>query len=178
MSKSALKKELATFTREQLVDVVLNAYSSSPEAKAYFEFFLNPDPNALLEKKLEEAKKELKRTKYGYSKARISVLKKLIKDVENYGAGDTLVYALTLNLFAMLYVDSHYYYFSDSLINGMCKFAADAFVRGNMSGHAQETVDKIMTIMSRCTSPYSERIRSAIADAANDARVLISFQRR
>lgn len=36
MSKSALKKELAGFTREQLIEVILNTYDSSAEAKEYF----------------------------------------------------------------------------------------------------------------------------------------------
>ena len=33
MSKNLLKKELVTFTNEQLVEVILNAYDSSREAK-------------------------------------------------------------------------------------------------------------------------------------------------
>lgn len=51
MSKALLKKELAHLDRDQLVEVILNAYSSSKEAKDYFEFFLNPDAEALLEKR-------------------------------------------------------------------------------------------------------------------------------
>lgn len=177
MSKAALKKELATFTREQLVDVVLNVYSASPEAKAYFEFFLNPDGAALMEKKLEAARKEADRTRYGYCKARVSVLRKLVKELEAFGVDQETVLTFVLEVFARLYVNSHYYYFTDTLVNGMCKFAAEAFIRGNKMGCAQETINKLVDVMALVTSTYTERIRNAIAEAANDARVLISFHK-
>lgn len=80
MSKALLKKELAHLDRDQLVEVILNAYSSSKEAKEYFEFFLNPDLEALMQKKVDIIAKELNRAKYGYSKARISFIRKAISD--------------------------------------------------------------------------------------------------
>lgn len=50
MSKSKLKKELAGMTQEQVADLVLQAYESSKEAKAWLDFYLNPDIEALSEK--------------------------------------------------------------------------------------------------------------------------------
>lgn len=50
MSKSRLKKELAGMTREQTADLVLQVYESSKEAKAWLDFYLNPDIEALSEK--------------------------------------------------------------------------------------------------------------------------------
>ena len=60
MSKTNLRKELMTFTSEQLVEVIMNAYGSSKEARDYFEFFLNPDPERLMEKKLAVLDKEMR----------------------------------------------------------------------------------------------------------------------
>ena len=60
--------------------MILNVYDSSKEAKAYLEFFLNPDPDAFLKEKFEAILKELKRTKRGgVSKGRISVIGQMIK---------------------------------------------------------------------------------------------------
>lgn len=176
MSKASLKKELATFTREQLVDVVLNAYSASPEIKAYFEFFLNPDVDALIEKKVELIRKETDRSKRGYSKARISVLKKIIKEVEGYGAGDEAVLRLMTTAFAYLYVATHYYYCTETMVGGMCRLAADVFTKAHKMGCEKESLGKIVNIMSGISSPYAERVRSAVAAAANEAKVLISFR--
>ncbi|MDE6511778.1 MAG: hypothetical protein K2L00_06775, partial [Muribaculaceae bacterium] len=50
MSKSRLKKELAGMTREQTADLVLQVYESCKEAKAWLDFYLNPDIEALSEK--------------------------------------------------------------------------------------------------------------------------------
>lgn len=50
MSKSKLKKELAGMTQEQAADLVLQVYESSKEAKAWLDFYLNPDIEALSEK--------------------------------------------------------------------------------------------------------------------------------
>ncbi|MDE5643478.1 MAG: hypothetical protein K2I56_08295, partial [Muribaculaceae bacterium] len=65
MSKAKLKKELELMSREQLIDIILNVYSARKEAKEYFEFFLNPDSDALLEKYRELVKKEVIRAKRG-----------------------------------------------------------------------------------------------------------------
>ena len=61
MSKAALKKELNTFTGEELVKVVLDVYDASKEAKQFLEYFLNPDPEALFEKKCALIEYELGR---------------------------------------------------------------------------------------------------------------------
>ena len=88
MSKTALKKELQTMTQEQLVQTILDAYSARAEIKEYFEFFLNPDAEALFEKFRTAAVRELDRVKRGvYSKARISVLRKQIKLFDSFQPG-------------------------------------------------------------------------------------------
>ncbi len=85
MSKTQLKKELSALSHDQLVELILEAYSARKEVKEYFEYFLAPDENRLMEKFRKEVTKELSRTRRGgYSKARISVLKRLIGDFESF----------------------------------------------------------------------------------------------
>ncbi|MDE6551390.1 MAG: hypothetical protein K2K98_00305 [Muribaculaceae bacterium] len=50
MSKSKLKKELAGMTQEQVSDLMVQVYEASKEAKAWLDFYLNPDIEALGEK--------------------------------------------------------------------------------------------------------------------------------
>ena len=50
MSKSKLKKELAGMTQEQVADLMVQVYEASKEAKAWLDFYLSPDIEALSEK--------------------------------------------------------------------------------------------------------------------------------
>lgn len=50
MSKAALKKALKEQDNESLAQIILEVYEKRPEAKDYFEFWLNPDAEAELEK--------------------------------------------------------------------------------------------------------------------------------
>ena len=50
MSKAKLKKHMLSMTKEQVVDVMLELYSSSKEAKSWLEFYIEPDVKKELEK--------------------------------------------------------------------------------------------------------------------------------
>ncbi len=50
MSKAKLKKELLSQSKEQIVDIMLQLYDASKEAKAWLEFYLEPNCDAELEK--------------------------------------------------------------------------------------------------------------------------------
>ena len=43
MSKTSLKKELSGYTKEQLIEVVLDLYAARKDVKDYFDFFLDPN---------------------------------------------------------------------------------------------------------------------------------------
>lgn len=85
MSKTQLKKELKNFDREQLAQLVLDIYDARKEARQYLEFFLNPDVNALMAKYRDAIGKELMRGTWRRSKARISEIKKMVKEFDSYG---------------------------------------------------------------------------------------------
>lgn len=61
MSKTNLKKRLLTLSKEQVDDIVLQLYSASNEAKAWLEFYLEPNSDA----ELEKYKKAIYRQCYG-----------------------------------------------------------------------------------------------------------------
>ena len=79
MSKTTLRKELKNMNREQLEQIILDAYDARTEIKEYFEFFLNPDVGKLLDKHKARLVKELNRTRWGRSKARVTILKLSVK---------------------------------------------------------------------------------------------------
>ena len=167
MSKAKLKKELDTFTSEQLVEVILNAYDSSKEAKAYFEFFLNPDPEKLYNSKVDIIAKELNRTKRGYCRARISYIRAAIRDFEAYGMGAEMVSRLMYDALCMLtgvYANTRY---PDTLINGTIKLARDYIIyadRNSMAADALANINKLSK--SNLGTP---RFRSIILRSAMDA---------
>lgn len=103
MSKTILRKELARMDSEQLVQIILDAYDAKGEIKDYFEFFLNPDVEKLLGKHQARLDKELARTRWGQSKARVTVIKRAVKDFLGFAPGvqaELDMYFLTLSRLA------------------------------------------------------------------------------
>lgn len=146
MSKSALKKELLTFTGPQLVEVILNAYSSSKEAKEYFEFFLNPDAEALLEKKTDLIARELARAKHGYSKARISHIRRYIKDVESFGVGPEKTGELMMRAIRMIMIAYRRLNFTETLFKGLYKLVADYITVADGAGYLQHALAELTAV--------------------------------
>lgn len=87
MGKQQLKKEIQLLERDQLEQMILEAYSAKKEIKEYFDFFLNPDVDKLTDRFKLEVDKEFHRGKRGYSKARITNLRRMLKDFEGFHPG-------------------------------------------------------------------------------------------
>lgn len=94
MSKLQLKKELNGMSKEQLTELILDMYSARPDAKAYFEFFLNPDVEKLFDKYAEKIDTEFRRNKYRRTKARISKVKAAVKEFASFNPGAEYVMKL------------------------------------------------------------------------------------
>jgi len=119
MSKLQLKKELKQLSREQLEQLVIEAYDARKEVKEYFDFFLNPDVDRLMEKYKTAIVREFARSKRGSCKARISVIKKNIKEFESFHPGfdkelELLKYVVDIGLLAEQARN-----FNDTLTNGV-----------------------------------------------------------
>lgn len=171
MSKSSLKKELLTFTGEQLVEVILNAYDSSKEAKAYFEFFLNPDADALLEKKFDLIAKELNRSRRGTCKCRISVIRKAIKEFEAFGVGPEKVSQLILGAIRMLVGEYRYRYYSEALLNGTFRLVHDYVVYNNRHEMLKPALESLRTIHDNRnlgTAQMRDRVRQTVSSTIEE----------
>lgn len=163
MSKSALKKELVTFTNEQLVEVILNAYSASKEAKDYFEFFLNPDAEALADKKIDLIAKEIARNRHGYCKGRISVIRKHIKDYAAFVGDAEAIGRLMLAALRMLAANYRYRRYSETLLKGTLKLAHDYLAYASDNGFLTAAVDNLTALCDDKTIS-SESMRSYLKD--------------
>lgn len=146
MSKAALKKELQTLDRDQLIEVLLNTYSASAGAKEYLEFFLNPDPTALWEKKRKTISKEYVRSKYGYSKMRVSVLDKALKEYVSFGVGPEYIARAALEIFINLLNVERIMYFSPTHVTATGRMLARYILESNNAGYLEDAMNQVNEI--------------------------------
>lgn len=119
--KSALKKELYTLDRDQLIRLILDLYATRKEAKAYFDFFLEPDVDKLYEKYRKAIEKELDRSKRYRSTARISRVRASVKEFASYDPGpETVVNLMIYTIKAALIIQSRRES-SKTILAGLCK---------------------------------------------------------
>jgi len=50
MGVSELKKELKSFEKDKLIELFLDLYKKNKAVKEYFDYFINPDEQALFNK--------------------------------------------------------------------------------------------------------------------------------
>ena len=167
MSKIQLKKELKNFDREQLIQLILDVYSARKDAKAYFDFFVNPDVETLIEKYKKALFKEMNRGKYRDSKARISKIKQLLKEFASYGID--IEYQIQLALYVIdlsLEVERRLYY-SKTLYNGMQAILQDVLTMADKAAVFEETITQINKILSgnKGTRHYVNFLKRALEES-------------
>ncbi|MBD5247187.1 MAG: hypothetical protein HDS54_03330 [Barnesiella sp.] len=163
MSKTALKKELAGYTKEQLIEVVLDLYASRTEVKEYFKFFLNPDSKALFEKFQKAAAKELSRVRRRTSKARISVVKKLVKEFRSFQPAMEYTYKLYDAILISALYNEYYYYFTETLFKGICTMVDYYLELADSNNELDSALDAIHRII-KSDSIGSRHFKQRIAD--------------
>jgi hypothetical protein len=169
MSKAALKKELKDFTPEQLTEVILNVYDSSKEAKAYLEFFLNPDPEAFLKEKYDAIFKEIKRTRRGtISKCRISVIRNAIRQGTAYGLSPEYISRLMAGAISLLVSSERYLYYPATLFNGTYRLVSDYIAWAEKNGMLSAALENIRKVTDD-PGIGTETMRRNIADTAANA---------
>lgn len=88
MSKITLKKELSRMERADLVQLLLDAYSARKEIKEYFDFFVDPDVEKLDARYHQAIRKEFDRVRRGgYCKAKVTVLRRYLKEYASFQPG-------------------------------------------------------------------------------------------
>lgn len=118
MAKGELTKILNNMNKEQLIELILEHYSARKDAKAFLDYYVNPDTDKLIDVCDKKLRKELARSKYGRSKARISVLKSIVKDLESYQPGYEVILDILYAIIYGLILVEYSYSISDSLAKG------------------------------------------------------------
>lgn len=144
MSKLQLKRELKGMDAEQLRELLLECYSARKEIKEYLDYFVAPDPQALLEKIRPLIIKELGRTKRGgYSKARISFFKKLLRDFDAYQPGWEYQIKARLLIVEKALAAETYINFPDPMINGVSAILNEAIEIGDKNSSFSDTMKQV-----------------------------------
>ncbi|MBD5225225.1 MAG: hypothetical protein HDS68_04570 [Bacteroidales bacterium] len=119
MSKTQLKKEIKNISRDQLEQMILEAYDARKEIKQYFDFFLNPDVDKLTERYTLEINKEFGRSKRGYSKARITNVRRLYKEFKSYHPGFDKEIELLMHIIRVSLKSERVFNLSETMIRGI-----------------------------------------------------------
>jgi len=99
MSKSALKNQLISLTKGQIIEQVLDLYDNCKPAKEYLEYFLNPNEKEMFEKyKVIIINEFYPKGKYVLPRTRFSVAKKAIADFRVLHSSPELLGDLMLTL--------------------------------------------------------------------------------
>lgn len=131
MSRAKLKKELTKMSREQLEQIILDAYDARKETKEYFEFFLNPDVKKLLEDFQKAVVKEFQRSKWGDCMARVTKVKRMIKDFVGLNPGIEAVLDMYFSTLAIMGLAARRYYLSQPQKNLACNITKEIIKIGD-----------------------------------------------
>lgn len=168
MSKIALKKIISDFSKEQLVDMILDIYSNRKDAKEYFDFYINPDVDRLYEKYAVTISKEFGRSKHGnYSSARVSRIKKLLGEFASFSPGEGTVLRLWLFVCESALHISSVRYCSDTLRNSFAGLFKSAISYAVKNALLTQLVDGMNDMLLNCT--YSRYLRQRLDDVFEES---------
>lgn len=169
MSKLLLKKELKALSREQLEQMILDAYDAKKEVKEYFDFYVNPDVGKLTDKFKVAISREFARSKRGQSKARISAIKKLIREFKAFQPGFEAELDLHYYTIAFALLAETSFYFSDTLISGIGVLLGNAIELADRNFVADKILAKFTRLFddeNAGTKYFRRFLRNSINDIA------------
>lgn len=143
MSKTSVKKALACLSREQIAGVLLDLYSARPEARQWLDFFAEPKPREARDRALEAALKECRRSKWGRSRMRISVLNNLTKQFATLGVDPSDVLELRLAICHLLCQVDMALYISEAQQNSIKGYFVKTIEAADAAGVLPETLEKL-----------------------------------
>lgn len=146
MGKLQLKRELAGMSHEEIVQVVLDAYSARKEVREYFDFFINPDIDKLMEKTLARIDRELMRGKHGRSTARITVVRRAIKEFSSLDPGPEYVRDIMLETLRRILLRERMVYFKEAFEKGTRKLIDDIVAYADAHAMADTTLERLNAI--------------------------------
>lgn len=167
MSKAALKKELCTLSKDQLVQVILDAYSANPEIKEYFEFFVNPDVSKLRDKFATFLQKELGRSKWCIAKFRITNIKREMKKMMGFNPGPETIEKMYLTVINYLGVCETYLEFTVGQYRFISYLTKQLIEYANSVAMLKETYSKLEYIVNK--PEFTEDFRTFAYDGITEA---------
>lgn len=165
MSKAKLKKELENMTAEQLREVILDAYDAAPEIKEYFEYFLNPDEDKIMQEFVEFVKKEIHRNKRCHCKARVGVVKREIRKLQGFGVSFQALTNAYLIVIINIGIADKFSYLTDAHRNFVDYCTEQALTLADKAGQYSELLARISEVVMNSNFPtfdIKERCRLAI----------------
>jgi len=151
MGKLQLKKELSGMTLEQVVQIVTDAYAARKEVREYFDFFLDPDVEKLKEKTMARIDREIARSKHGRSTARITIVRRTIKEFASYDPGAEYVRDMMIETLRHIFSRERSIYFKESFEKGVRKLIDDTIAYAD----AHALTDKTMASLSEMAHDVS-----------------------
>ena len=146
MGKLQLKKELALMSHEEIVQIVVDAYAARREVKEYFDFFLNPDIDKLRDKTLARIDREITRGKHGRSTARITVVRKALKDFASYDPGAEYVRDIMLEALRRILAREKFVYYKETFEKGIRRLIDDIVAYADAHALVDTTLDALCKI--------------------------------
>ena len=137
-------------TKEQIIEVVIDMYSLRKDAKEYFEYFLNPDVNRLYAKYEEKIFKELKRSKIyrcsPISSARITTIKRAIKEFDSFGSGKEWTVKLMFTTVESALILSTVVATTESYGKSLAALLQETMLEADAAGCFAEYANRILTL--------------------------------
>lgn len=164
MSKASLKKALKELDNDQLQELILEVYEALKPAKEYFEFFLNPNVEKLTEKYQKTIAKELGRVKRRESKARVSVIKKAVKEYSAFGVDKRDVNNLRLWIIHQMLITFYHNYHTETQVNALKCFVQETMIDADQGGFYSEQLEKLLNVVdnTKCWIGYINMIRRLV----------------
>lgn len=176
MSKAILRKELAAMEAEQLRQLVFDIYSACPDAHRYLEFFLDPNVEKLTGEFTEAIGKEFCRVKRYTSKARFSVVNKLVKTYISYGVDATDALNLMMYVVKLAVRIENAYYVNDSYYNGTRRFVATVLKYADANMCVQEIMERFGQVSK--WEIITTKMRNAISEGVEDGTAQLNKKLR
>ncbi len=135
--------------KDQLVQLILDAYSARKETKEYLEFYMDPDVAKLKAKYEATISKELNRIRRGnYCKARISYIKNQIKEFSSFQPGFQPVMDLMFYTLRFAMMTESYLHFPETLMRGMSSLVKMIVDLADLNLMADKALSDITNLLS------------------------------
>lgn len=168
MSKIQLRKALDAFTREQLLDLVLESYEASKEVKTYFDYYINPDVNKLYTRYVEAINRELRRGKRTKSKTRTSVVKRLLKEFASFHPGFDKEIAIRVSTIKEAVVNDGFLHFSEAQRKAFAKICTETLKLADRNLCLEKVLADLLPYF-HCKECGTKVFRECLLDAVEEA---------